>query len=126
MSAKKESILTQNKITGTNIPENREMQIKDSGHNGLNLSAVYVLLAGSLWGLMGLLVRTLNAEGLGSMEITFVRGIITFTVMLMGLLALDRKALKVRVRDLWCFVGTGAFSVAFFNFCYFFIASNVK
>lgn len=119
MSAKKESILTQNKITGTNIPKNREMQIKDSGHNGLNLSAVYVLLAGSLWGLMGLLVRTLNAEGLGSMEITFVRGIITFTVMLMGLLVLDRKALKVRVRDLWCFVGTGAFSVAFFNFCYF-------
>jgi len=94
-------------------------QNKDSGRNGLNLSAVYVLLAGSLWGFMGLLVRTLNAEGLASLEISFVRALITFGVMLLGLLLFNRNALRIRFKDIWCFLGTGACSVAFFNFCYF-------
>ncbi len=83
------------------------------------LSAFYVLLAGCLWGFMGVLVRTLNAEGLGSMEICFVRGLITFVVMFLGLLVLDRNAFRIKLKDIWCFVGTGACSVAFFNFCYF-------
>ncbi len=118
MSARRELTLTENKKDTVSF-ENKENQVKDSGHSGLNLSAVYVLLAGSLWGFMGLLVRTLNAEGLDSMEITFVRGIVTFAVMLAGLLVLNRNALKIRLRDIWCFIGTGALSVAFFNFCYF-------
>lgn len=86
---------------------------------GLNLSAIYVLAAGSLWGFMGLLVRTLNIVGLGSMDICFIRGAVAFICMLSGLLIFDRKALKIRLKDVWCFVGTGAFSVAFFNYCYF-------
>lgn len=83
------------------------------------ISSLFVLLAGSLWGFMGLLVRSLNAVGLDAMEICFIRGAVTFTVMLAGLLIFDRKALRIRLKDIWCFVGTGAFSVAFFNFCYF-------
>lgn len=82
-------------------------------------SPLLVLAAGSLWGLMGLLVRSLNAAGLGSMEICFVRSSVTFVCMLLGLLVFDRKALRIRLKDIWCFIGTGAFSVAFFNYCYF-------
>ena len=82
-------------------------------------SSLLVLAAGSLWGLMGLLVRSLNAQGLGSMEICFVRSSVTFLCMLLGLLVFDRKALRIRLKDIWCFIGTGAFSVAFFNYCYF-------
>lgn len=92
---------------------------KDSGHNGLNLSVIYVLLAGSLWGVMGVLVRTLNAEGMSSMEICFIRGAVTFLVMFIGLLLFNKEAFRIRWKDIWCFIGTGAFSVAFFNFCYF-------
>lgn len=93
---------------------NREKR-KEQG----TLSAFYVLLAGSLWGFMGILVRALNAEGLGSLEITFIRSFVTFVVMLAGLLVFNRQALRIRWKDIWCFVGTGACSVAFFNFCYF-------
>lgn len=82
-------------------------------------SAVLVLVAGSLWGFMGLLVRSLNEVNLASMDICFVRAIVTFVCMLTGLVILDRKALKIRLKDIWCFIGTGAFSVAFFNYCYF-------
>lgn len=81
--------------------------------------SLFVLAAGSLWGLMGLLVRSLDSAGLNSMEITFLRSIITFVCLLIGLLVFDRKALRIRLRDSWCFIGTGALSVAFFNFCYF-------
>ena len=97
----------------------KEVLTKDSGHKGLNPSALFVLAAGSLWGFMGLLVRTLNRVGLASMEICFVRAVITLITMFFGLLIFDRKALKMKIRDVWCFIGTGAFSVSFFNYCYF-------
>lgn len=83
------------------------------------ISAFFVLAAGSLWGLMGLLVRSLTAAGLSSMEICFVRGAVACVCMLAVLLICDRKALKIKLKDIWCFIGTGAFSLAFFNFCYF-------
>lgn len=82
-------------------------------------SILLVLASGCMWGCMGLLVRPLNEIGLVTMDICFLRGFVTFLVMLVGLLLFDRKALKVRVKDIWCFVGTGALSVSFFNFCYF-------
>lgn len=78
-----------------------------------------VLAAGAMWGCMGLLVRPLNEIGLVTMDICFLRGLVTFMVMLAGLFFFDRTALKIKVKDIWCFVGTGALSVSFFNFCYF-------
>ena len=83
------------------------------------LSIILVLTAGCMWGCMGLLVRPLNGIGLVTMDICFLRGFVTFTVMLAGLLLFDRNALKIKLRDIWCFIGTGALSVSFFNFCYF-------
>lgn len=83
------------------------------------LSMILVLAAGSMWGCMGLLVRPLNEIGLVTMDICFLRAVVTFVVMLIGLLVFDREALKIRLKDIWCFIGTGALSVSFFNFCYF-------
>lgn len=83
------------------------------------LSAILVLAAGSLWGFMGLLVRSLNEVNLSSMDICFIRAFVTCVFMFAGLLIFNRKALRIRLKDIWCFVGTGAFSVAFFNYCYF-------
>ena len=87
--------------------------------NGRKSSILFVLAAGIMWGCMGLLVRPMNEIGLVTMDICFLRGFITFVVMLVGLLLFNREALKIRLKDLWCFVGTGALSVSFFNFCYF-------
>lgn len=83
------------------------------------VSGLLILLAGSLWGFMGLLVRSLNEVNLTSMDICFVRAAVTFVCMFLGLLIADRNAFKIRLKDIWCFIGTGAFSVAFFNYCYF-------
>lgn len=85
-----------------------------------NTSAVLcVLAAGCLWGCMGILVRTMNKGGFTSLEVTAFRSVITCFLMLVGLGIFDRKALRIRWKDVWCFLGTGILSVVFFNVCYF-------
>ena len=79
-------------------------------------SILLVLAAGCMWGYMGLLVRPLNNVGLVTMDICFLRGLVTFMVMFAGLFVFNREALKIRIKDIWCFVGTGTLSVSFFNF----------
>lgn len=78
-----------------------------------------VCLAGILWGTIGIFVRTLTKQGLSSMDIVSLRAIVTAVVLFICLLIFKPSLLKVRLRDLWCFVGTGLVSVVFFNFCYF-------
>lgn len=93
---------------------------KEETTNKIRTSSILMVLAsGCMWGCMGLVVRPLNEIGLVTMDICFLRTVITFAVMLVGLLIFDRSALKIRVKDIWCFIGTGALSVSFFNFCYF-------
>lgn len=91
----------------------------DKAFRGPALSAGLVLAAGCLWGLMGLLVRSTGQLGLGTMDICFLRALVTAAAMLLLLLIFDRPALKVKAKDLWCFAGTGIVSMSFFNYCYF-------
>lgn len=78
-----------------------------------------VLAAGMLWGCMGILVRTMNEGGFDSLEVTAFRSFVTTICMLTGMLLFNRKELKIRLKDLWCFAGTGICSITFFNVCYF-------
>lgn len=87
--------------------------------NGSGKSMLCVLGAGMLWGCMGILVRTMNKGGFTSLEVTAFRSVVTAVILLVWMLAADRQKLKIRLKDLWCFLGTGILSVAFFNVCYF-------
>lgn len=82
-------------------------------------AALYVIIAGCLWGSMGVFVRRLNDQGFTSMQICEIRALEAAVIMLGLLLVYNRSLLRVRWRDLWCFLGTGLVSVAFFNYCYF-------
>jgi drug/metabolite transporter (DMT)-like permease len=68
---------------------------------------------------MGLFVRKLNALGLSSMEIVALRVSVTSIALGLYLLLFQRRLLKIRIRDIWCFLGTGICSIVFFNACYF-------
>ena len=70
-------------------------------------SALCVLLAGTLWGSMGLFVRKLNAVGLYALDIVQLRIAISLVLVGLYLLIFARDKLRVRLRDLWCFAGTG-------------------
>lgn len=83
------------------------------------LAPFLVILAGCLWGTMGIFVRHLNAIGLQSMEIVEARSVLTVVGMFAALAIFRRDLLRVRVKDLWVFAGGGIVSIILFNFCYF-------
>lgn len=78
-----------------------------------------IITAGVLWGLMGLFVRSLNGYGVTSMQIVALRVVFTALIMAGVTLVYSRKLFKIKLRDVWCFLGTGICSIVFFNFCYF-------
>ena len=82
-------------------------------------SAACVLLAGTLWGSMGLFVRKLNAVGLYALDIVQLRIAISLVLVGLYLLIFARDKLRVRLRDLWCLAGTGIVSLLLFSWCYF-------
>lgn len=83
------------------------------------LAPIFVLLAGILWGMMGIYVRRLNAAGFTTIEIVAVRSVVTALLLFLVLFFYNREMLKIRIRDIWCFIGTGILSIVFFNYCYF-------
>ncbi len=83
------------------------------------LGPLFVLTAGILWGVMGVFGRHFNESGLGSLEIGWIRvffGLIAVTVYL-GVW--HPEAFRIRLKDLWCFVGTGIISLFLMNLTYY-------
>ena len=83
------------------------------------LASGMVILAGILWGSMGIFVRKFEECGLGSLDIVAIRAITTMCILFLFLLFYNRSLLRIKLRDLWCFLGTGLLSIVFFNYCYF-------
>ena len=80
---------------------------------------VFVLLAGILWGSMGLFVRQLNAAGLYAIDVVQLRYLLSTLFVGLYLLVYHRDKFRIRLRDLWCFLGTGLCSLLFFSWCFF-------
>lgn len=78
-----------------------------------------ILLAAAGWGVIGLFSRPMNAAGLSSLQVTFVRSVTVTVLMGALLLAKDRSLFRIHWRDGWIFLGTGLISIIFFNVCYF-------
>lgn len=83
------------------------------------IAPFFILTAGILWGCLGIFVRQLNARGLYAMDIVSLRAVVTCIFMGIFLAVYDRRLFVIRIRDIWCFLGTGICSIVFFNFCYF-------
>jgi len=80
---------------------------------------IQIMLAAVLWGIMGVFVRGLTALGISQMQVGLLRVSVASVVMMLVLLRKDQRLFRVRLRDLWCFVGTGVVSLTFMNLCYF-------
>jgi len=79
-----------------------------------------ILLSGVLWGIISLFIRELNGAGLTAMQICFVRLLIAAPVFLIAGAVFSPHHLKIRLRDIWIFLGTGVISVLLFNYFYFY------
>ena len=78
-----------------------------------------VLGAGSLWVVISIFVRNLNAMGLTAIQISLLRAMGGAAVMVLFLALTRRDLLKIKLRHIWYFIGTGIISLALFNLCYF-------
>lgn len=78
-----------------------------------------VAAASVLWGILFLFVRALSAAGFTAMEIVCIRAYGSVLFLFPGLFLVNRDLLRIRLRDGWCFVGSGVFSIVFFSYCYF-------
>ena len=83
------------------------------------LPAAAIVAAGLLWGTMSLFTRPMGDLGLTPLQISFLRAALSSLILFVYLLIKDRAALRIRLRDIWMFVGTGIVSLALFNWCYF-------
>lgn len=78
-----------------------------------------VATAAILWGVLVVFVKQLSVAGFTAMEIVALRVYGSAFFLLSGLFVVNRKLLRIKMKDSWCFVGTGVFSIVFFSYCYF-------
>ncbi len=83
------------------------------------LGPLFVLIAGTLWGVMGVFGRHFNGLGLGALEIGWIRVFFGLLAVSIYLAIFHPDAFKVRLKDLWCFVGTGIVSLFMMNLTYY-------
>lgn len=82
--------------------------------------AYFLIAAGAaLWGIISIFVRGLYGFGFNPLQVVTLRVLAAAAIMVVYLFFTRPELLKFRPRDSLYFVGTGIFSLAFFNFCYF-------
>ena len=84
-----------------------------------NAGPLLILLAGCLWGSMGIFVRRLTGYGFTSAQIVAIRLALAALVFCVLARVKDPSGLKIHARDLPLFLGLGLGSVLLFTVCYF-------
>lgn len=86
----------------------------------LNRAYLDIMAAAALWGLIGVFFNSLSALGLSPMQIVALRMLMAAAAFTLYLAATGQLSLlKINPKDSFYFVGTGVFSLIFFNWCYF-------
>lgn len=86
----------------------------------LNRAFVYIIIGASLWGTISWYVKHLYDFGFTPMEVVTLRAWSAAILLVTYLIIKSPKKLKLhKPSDLKYFIGTGIFSIIFFNFCLF-------
>ena len=64
-------------------------------------------------------LKNLSSSGLSLIQITACRAIFSSFFLFVYFLVKDKNLLKIKLKDIWMFVGTGVVSLTFFSLCYF-------
>ena len=82
--------------------------------------SVFIIIAGVLWGTMGLFVRTFTQRlGFTSGQTSAIRITAAALMFAAFLAAKDKKLFKIRLKDAWVFVCLGFFGIFCMANCYF-------
>ena len=86
--------------------------------NGKLRPVLAIMAAACLWGFIGWFSYVLMFYGFSPLQVTAVRTVIGAVFMTVLLLIRSPQLLKIRLRDIWMFIGTGIISVVLFNLFY--------
>ena len=85
----------------------------------MNFFTLCTILAGVLWGTISVFLKSLSSSGLSLIQITACRAIFSSFFLFVYFFVKDKNLLKIKLKDIWMFVGTGVVSLTFFSLCYF-------
>lgn len=84
-----------------------------------NMAYILILLAAIMWGTLGVFTKNLTSLGFSTVDLLFVRAVVTFLVAFITYSIKYSSELKLKkFSDIKYFIGTGIFSYLFFNMCY--------
>ncbi|HAQ07392.1 MAG TPA: EamA family transporter [Bacillus bacterium] len=78
-----------------------------------------IAFAAGMWGMIGFFVKGLSDAGFSAMEIVAIRVVTAAAILIIIGFSFYRNQMKVKLKDMHLFIGTGIFSIVFFNWCYF-------
>ena len=76
------------------------------------------VISGALWGSAGIFIRILREAGFDSITVISSKTILAAILLFAGLLIFKRDYLKIKLKDLWLFVGSGIFGIFLLNVGY--------
>lgn len=79
---------------------------------------LFPILAGVLWGSVGIFVRVLTGFGMDNYTVLGSRMAVATVVLFFVIFCYDRSLLRIRLRDLGFFLGTGVCGMVGLNYCY--------
>lgn len=83
------------------------------------LAFLFIGLGASLWGIIGIFVTFLYEMGFTTTQVVTIRVVSASIFLLLYVNYKNRQLLKIKVSDSKYFIGTGVFSIVFFNWCLF-------
>lgn len=76
------------------------------------------VIAGVLWGSVGIFVRVLTNAGFDNVLVLSVRMMFATVILAIGIAIYDRKLFRIKMKDIWIFVAAGILGMMGLNFCY--------
>lgn len=83
------------------------------------ISYLYIIIAAILWGGIGIFFKLLYDIGFSQIQIVAIRVFSAAAVLSAYIFFKNKNLFKIKIKDCWCFIGTGIISLVFFNWCYF-------
>lgn len=86
----------------------------------MNRAFILIVIGATLWGTISIFIKKLYAYGFSPMEVVTIRAVTAAIILVIYLFFSSPKSLQLkRITDLKYFIGTGIFSIIFFNYCMF-------
>lgn len=86
----------------------------------MNRAFISIIIGATLWGTISFYVKNLYDFGFTPMEVVMLRAWTSTMLLVLYMLIKSPKSLKLhKITDIKYFIGTGVFSIIFFNYCLF-------